>query len=180
MARALRPVYTAPTEQAAKERLDEFNETWSGGPGTRRSPGCGRTLDRVRAVPGLRRRDPPGHLLDQRDRSLHARMRRATRAQGHFPNEQAALKCLYMVVRSLDPTGRARRRWMNRWKPALNAFAITFEGRLFAAGHDMNAGPVTPFSGQFRCGRSVSWNPAPPSAANEPECHPSAPQDRPQ
>jgi putative transposase len=22
-------------------------------------------------------------------------------------------------------------RWMNRWKPALNAFAITFEGRLF-------------------------------------------------
>jgi hypothetical protein len=22
-------------------------------------------------------------------------------------------------------------RWMNRWKPALNAFTITFEGRLF-------------------------------------------------
>jgi transposase-like protein len=61
-------------------------------------------------------------------------MRRATRAKGHFPNEQAALKCLYMVVRSLDPTGRGRRRWMNRWKPALNAFAITFEGRLLPAG----------------------------------------------
>jgi len=63
--------------------------------------------------------------------SLHARMRRATRARGHFPNEQAAMKCLYLVVRSLDPTGKGASRWMNRWKPALNAFAITFEGRLF-------------------------------------------------
>ena len=49
-------------------------------------------------------------------------------------NEQAGLKCLYLVVRSLDPTGRGRKRWMNRWKPALNAFAITFEGRLLPAG----------------------------------------------
>jgi transposase-like protein len=63
--------------------------------------------------------------------SLHARFRRATRARGHFPNEQAAMKCLYLVVRSLDPTGKRAHRWMNRWKPALNAFAITFEGRLF-------------------------------------------------
>jgi hypothetical protein len=36
-----------------------------------------------------------------------------------------------MVVRSLDPKGTGAERWMNRWKPALNAFAITFEGRLF-------------------------------------------------
>ncbi len=63
--------------------------------------------------------------------SLNARFRRATRACGHFPNEQAAMKCLYMVVRSLDPSGSGQERWMNRWKPALNASAITFEGRLF-------------------------------------------------
>ena len=63
--------------------------------------------------------------------SLNARFRRATWARGHFPNEQAALKCLYLVVRSLDPKGTGQERWMNRWKPALNAFAITFEGRLF-------------------------------------------------
>jgi hypothetical protein len=31
----------------------------------------------------------------------------------------------------LDRTGKGERRWMNRWKPAVNAFAITFEGRLF-------------------------------------------------
>ncbi len=29
-------------------------------------------------------------------------------------------------IRSLDPTGRGAERWMNRWKPALNAFAVTF------------------------------------------------------
>lgn len=63
--------------------------------------------------------------------SLNARYRRAVRARGHFPTEQAALKCLYLVTRSLDPTGRGRARWITRWKPALNAFAITFEGRLF-------------------------------------------------
>jgi transposase-like protein len=62
--------------------------------------------------------------------SLHARFRRAVRTRGHFPNEQAALKCLYLTIRSLDPTGRGRARWITRWKAALNAFAVTFEGRI--------------------------------------------------
>jgi len=52
------------------------------------------------------------------------------KARGHFPNEQAALKHLYLVLASLDPTGRGRQRWVTRWKPALNAFAIMFEGRI--------------------------------------------------
>jgi hypothetical protein len=60
--------------------------------------------------------------------SLNGRYRRAVRARGHFPTEQAALKSL--VTRSLDPTGRGKTRWAMRWKPALNAFAITFEGRI--------------------------------------------------
>ena len=62
--------------------------------------------------------------------SLNARYRRAVRARGHFPTDQAALKCLYLVTRSLDPTGRGKIRWTLRWKPALNAFAITFQGRI--------------------------------------------------
>jgi putative transposase len=33
-------------------------------------------------------------------------------------------------MRSLDPTGRGRQRWTMRWKPALNAFALMFEGRI--------------------------------------------------
>ena len=62
--------------------------------------------------------------------SLNARYRRAVKARGHFPSEQAALKCLYLVTRSLDPTGRGRARCAMRWKPVLNAFAITFGDRL--------------------------------------------------
>jgi putative transposase len=47
--------------------------------------------------------------------------------------QQAALKCLYLVTRSLDPTGTGQARWTMRWKPALNAFAITFCDRFPAA-----------------------------------------------
>jgi len=42
------------------------------------------------------------------------------------------LKCLYMTTMSLDPTGRGRQRWSNPEKDALNAFEITFDGRLSA------------------------------------------------
>ena len=37
-----------------------------------------------------------------------------------------------MAVMSLDPTGAGHKRWMMRWKPALNAFDIAFDGRLAA------------------------------------------------
>lgn len=62
--------------------------------------------------------------------SVNARIRKAVRARGHFPNEAAALKCVYMALMSLDPTGRGRRRWTMRWKAPLNAFQIAFGGRL--------------------------------------------------
>jgi putative transposase len=65
--------------------------------------------------------------------SLNARYRRAVRARGHFPNEQSAMKTLYLVTRSLDPKGTGQTRWAMRYKPALNAFAITFTDRMPAA-----------------------------------------------
>ena len=37
---------------------------------------------------------------------------------------------LYLVTRSLDPTGTGQARWATRWQPALNAFAITFGDRF--------------------------------------------------
>ena len=130
IAKDLRPVYTAPNEAAAKERFNEFAETWCG-----RYPAIRTLWDNAwtEFVPFLdydveiRRVIYSTNAIE----SLHARFRRATRARGHFPNEQAAMKCLYLVVRSLDPTGQGSERWMNRWKPALNAFAITFGDRLF-------------------------------------------------
>ena len=62
--------------------------------------------------------------------SLNARYRRAVKARGHFPNEQAALKVLYLVTRSLEPKVTGQTRWAVRWIPALNAFAITFADRM--------------------------------------------------
>ena len=129
MAKDLRPVYTAATEQAAQARYEEFAGRW-----VAQYPAVGTLWQRAWSefVPFLdydveiRRVICSTNAIE----SLNARYRRAVRARGHFPTEQAALKCLYLVTRSLDPTGKGRTRWSMRWKPALNAFAITFEGRI--------------------------------------------------
>jgi putative transposase len=41
--------------------------------------------------------------------SINSRLRRAVNARGHFPTEQAALKCLYLALMGLDPTGKGSR-----------------------------------------------------------------------
>lgn len=38
--------------------------------------------------------------------SVNARIRKAVRARGHVPNGAAALKCAYMALTSLNPTGK--------------------------------------------------------------------------
>jgi len=129
LAKDLRPVYSAPSEQAARSALDELEAKWGD-----RYPAIIRLWHNAWAEfvpflsysPEIRRVIYSTNAIE----SMHARFRRAVRARGHFPNEQAALKCLYLTIRSLDPTGRGRQRWSNRWKPALNAFAVTFEGRI--------------------------------------------------
>ena len=130
MAKDLRPVYTAVNEADARDRLEEFCERWADRYPAVRSLWASAWSEFVPFLDysvEIRRVIYSTNAIE----SLHARMRRATRSRGHFPNEQAAMKCLYLVVRSLDPTGKGASRWMNRWKPALNAFALTFEGRLF-------------------------------------------------
>ena len=132
IAKALRPVYTAATESAAMERWLEFAESW----GTK-YPAIVRLWENAWAefVPFLQF-DPEIRKVvcsTNAIESVNARIRRAVKARGHFPNEQAALKCVYLAVMSLDPTGKGRKRWIIRWKAALNAFKITFEGRLAAA-----------------------------------------------
>lgn len=64
--------------------------------------------------------------------SLNARFRRATRWRGHFPNEQAALKVLYLVIKNplknrSNITGRTV-----GWKKALNTLAMYYGDRLTA------------------------------------------------
>lgn len=127
--KALKPVYTAPSEQAAKDRFTEFTAEWG-----QRYPAIVRLWESSWAefVPFLEYDVEIRRIICTTNaiESINARYRRAVRARGHFPNEAAALKCLYLVTRSLDPTGGGRARWTTRWKPALNAFAITFAGRF--------------------------------------------------
>jgi transposase-like protein len=134
MAKDLRPVYTAVNEADAAARLAEFHDTWGGKYPAIKGLWANAWNEFVPFLdysPEIRRVIYSTNAIE----SLNARMRRATRARGHFPTEQAALKCLYLTIRSLDPTGKGAARWMNRWKPALNAFAITFEGRLLTTNH---------------------------------------------
>jgi transposase-like protein len=131
LAKDLRPIYTAPTEAAALEALAAFAASWEA-----RYPAIIRLWEHAWAefVPFLAfdREIRTVICTTNAIESLNARFRRSVKARGHFPNEQAALKHLYLVIISLDPTGRGRQRWSNRWKAALNAFDITFDGRISA------------------------------------------------
>ena len=130
IAKDLKPVYTAASESVALDRFAEFSG--NGRSATRLLYGCGRRVGGIRAVPAVRPEIRTVICTTNAIESINARLRRAVNARGHFPTEQAALKCLYLAIMSLDPTGKGRQRWTNRWKAALNAFDITFDGRLSA------------------------------------------------
>jgi transposase-like protein len=128
MKRDVKPVYTAPTPDAALVALEEMEEKWG-----KKYAAVIRLWRNAwtEFVPFLDYDVEIRKVICSTNaiESLNARYRRAVRARGHFPTEQAALKCLYLVTRSLDPTGAGRARWMTRWKPVINAFAITFSDR---------------------------------------------------
>jgi putative transposase len=130
--RAIRPIYTAVNADAAAAALDELDADWG-----QRYGAIIRLWRNAWAefIPFLDYDTEIRALLCSTNaiESLNARYRRAVKARGHFPTEQAALKCLYLVTRSLDPTGKGQIRWTMRWKPAINAFAITFGDRFPAA-----------------------------------------------
>jgi transposase-like protein len=131
VAKALRPIYTAVNEADALERLAEFDEAWGA-----KYPMITKRFEQSWAE------FAPFLAFDREIRSvicstnaiesINARYRRAANASGHFPNEQAALKRIYLATLALDPTGKGKVRWANRWKKALNAFDLTFDGRVSA------------------------------------------------
>ena len=130
--RDVKPIYTAVNAGAARAALDDLAANWG-----QRYPAIIRLWENSweQFIPFLDYDLEIRKVLSSTNaiESLNARYRRAVKARGHFPTEQAALKCLYLVTRSLDPTGRGKARWAMRWKPVLNAFAITFGDRFPAA-----------------------------------------------
>ncbi len=132
IAKDLRPIYTAPTAAAAWAAFEELEEKW--GKPYPAIPKLWRAAWE-QFIPFLDYDVEIRKVLCSTNaiESLNARYRRAVNAKGHFPTEAAALKTLYLVTRSLDPKGVGQARWVTRWKPALNAFAVTFADRMPAA-----------------------------------------------
>jgi putative transposase len=131
IAKDLKPVYTAPSEQAALDRFAEFSDNWE-----TKYPAIIRLWTNAwpEFVPFLAFDVEIRKIICTTNaiESINSRLRRAVNARGHFPTEQAALKCLYLALMGLDPTGKGRGRWTMRWKAALNAFDLAFDGRLSA------------------------------------------------
>jgi len=127
--RGLRAIYTAPTVPVAEERFAQFSETWAP-----IYPAMIASWERSwgEFVPFL---EFPAELRQivyttNAIESLNARFRRAVRQRGHFPNEQAALKVLYLVATARRHNRENLTGQIHGWKHILNTLAIHYGDRL--------------------------------------------------
>jgi putative transposase len=127
--RDMKAIYTAPTVDAAESQLLVFTERWS-----ERYPAMVGVWERAwpEFVPFLAFPVEIRKLIYTTNaiESLNARFRRATRRRGHFPNEQAALKVLYLTIRERVPSRSNAVGKINGWKSILNALTIHYGDRL--------------------------------------------------
>jgi transposase-like protein len=61
--------------------------------------------------------------------SVHARRRKILKTRGHFPNDEAATKLLWLALRTITATWA---RGASTWKTAMNPFAILSGDRFTA------------------------------------------------
>jgi putative transposase len=128
--RALRPIYQASNIDAAADALDSFETEWG---------------DTYPAIVDLWRRNwerfTPFLAFDAPIRkiiyttnaieSLNYQLRKVTKTRGHFPTDDAVLKIFYLAIGNIgNNRGGELGTGTKGWKQALNAFAITFPGRL--------------------------------------------------
>jgi transposase-like protein len=59
--------------------------------------------------------------------SLHMQLRKIIKNRGHFPNDDAAVKLLYLALRNITKDWKMSAR---EWKSAMNQFAILFADRF--------------------------------------------------
>jgi len=62
--------------------------------------------------------------------ALNSKLRRAVRARGHFPNDEAATKLLYPI---LNRSGKERKMQPRAWNMAKAQFAVLFGERFIRA-----------------------------------------------
>ncbi len=125
----MRQIYEAPTVEAAESAFAEFSEHWAD-----IYPAMIRSWENSWAefVPFL---EFPAELrkvvyTTNAIESLNARFRRAVRHRGHFPNEQAALKVLYLVATQRRPNRQDLTGRINGWKTILNALTVHYGDRI--------------------------------------------------
>ena len=127
LAAALKPVYTAPSAEAAAEALGEFER----GPWGQKYPtvvaSWRRAWDRVIPFfafpPAVRRVVYTTNAIE----SLHSQLRKIIKTRGHFPSDDAATKLIWLALRNITADwGRAAK----EWREAMNQFAILYEERF--------------------------------------------------
>jgi transposase-like protein len=127
LAAALKPIYTAPSAEAAAAELDALEA----GPWGQKFPTVvatwRRAWDRVIPFfafsPAVRKVIYTTNAIE----SLHSQLRKIIKTRGHFPNDDAATKLLWLALRNITADwGRAAR----QWKEAMNQFAIAYGERF--------------------------------------------------
>jgi transposase-like protein len=127
LAAALKPIYTAPSAEAAAAELDGLEA----GPWGQKFPTVvatwRRAWDRVIPFfafsPAVRRVIYTTNAIE----SLHSQLRKIIKTRGHFPSDDAATKLLWLALRNITADwGRAAR----EWKEAMNQFAIAYGERF--------------------------------------------------
>ena len=125
VARDLKPIYTAADAGAAQQALETFDETW----GARFPVITQAWLNAWEHVtpflafpPEVRRVIYTTNAIE----ALNRQLRKALKTKGHFPNEEAARKLIYLAVTNAAPQWTRTRNWTT----ALLAFKIHFGDRL--------------------------------------------------
>ena len=126
----LKAIYRAETESAAQGRLSEFQAKWDGKYPTI-SQSWRRNWEQV--IPFLAYPQEIRKVIYTTNaiESLNRSLRKAVKTRGHFPNDEAATKLLYLAIRNQTAKWKMAPR---EWASAMNQFAILFDDRLQAVG----------------------------------------------
>ena len=122
----LKMIYTAPTAEAAEQRLTEFSLKWDAKfPMISKSwrSNWTRVIPFFAHPPEIRKMMYTTNAIE----SLNMSLRKVTKARGSFPNDEAVSKLLYLALRNIA------KKWTRPvldWAAALNRLAIIYEDRL--------------------------------------------------
>ena len=130
LAAAIKPIYTAPSAEAALAELDAFASGAWGQKFPTVAAAWRRAWDRVIPFfafpPAIRRVIYTTNAIE----SINARLRKIIKTRGHFPSDDAANKLIWLALRNITADwGRASK----DWKEAMNQFAILYAERFETA-----------------------------------------------